>query len=234
MGASDWKNLKIAILTPTFYEYSGIDRLVENEAEELKKDNNEVTIFTFSATIRTKNAMVIRLGMPKTQTLERIYRLFFFLDIPKLIKYTRALRSYDIVISHFYPLNILPCQAKFFRHKFKYIYHNAGVVHPELFQRFSERLYLRLFRFLNNLTIKNADEIISISKYLSEELKKETGLDSRVVYPTIDKRRFHKNSNGYRIRKRFKLEDSLVILYVGRISPHKGVHLLLESFNLQE
>jgi hypothetical protein len=36
--------MKIAILTPTFSKFSGIDCVVENQALELSKKNNNVNI----------------------------------------------------------------------------------------------------------------------------------------------------------------------------------------------
>jgi 1,2-diacylglycerol 3-alpha-glucosyltransferase len=67
---------------------------------------------------------------------------------------------------------------------------------------------------------------------LSDELKKETGLNSRVEYPIIDKCRFKKEISGENVRRRYNLGKSPIILFVGRVSPHKGVHILIESFKL--
>ncbi len=221
--------MKIAILTPTFSKFSGIDRLVEREAKDYSKKGYKVTIFAFKGDIKTKYARVEYIGVPKNPAFERIYRLFFFLDRIKIRKYTKKLGGFDMVLSHFYPLNWLAYFAKK-RYGVKYIYHNAGVAFPSLFSGV-ERLYMKLFIFLNRITIKNADEIFSISKFLKNELKKE-GFDSRVDYCKIDSGRFHKGINGKKIRDRFKFKKDPILLYVGRISPHKGIHLLLKSFNL--
>ena len=70
--------MKIAIITPTFSQFSGIDRVVEREAKDLSNKGHKVTIFCFNAHIKTKYAKVVELGMPKNPTFERIYRLFFF------------------------------------------------------------------------------------------------------------------------------------------------------------
>lgn len=221
--------MKIAILTPTFSKFSGIDRVVEQEAKDYAKKGYKVTIFAFKGDIKTKHAEVIYLGAPKNPSLERLYRLFFFLDIPKTRKYTKKLKDFDIVLSHFYPLN---CLAYFAKKKYgiKYVYHNAGITFPYLFSGL-EKLYMKLFSYFNKLSIKNADEYISISKFLQRELKKD-GFNSKVEYCKIDKKRFHKGINGDKIRKKYNLKKNPVLLYVGRISPHKGIHLLLESFNL--
>ena len=77
---------KIALLTPTFSHYSGIDRVVEQQAVEYSKKGNEVTVFALEADIKPKGFGLIVLGMPKNLFLQRLYRLFFFLDFRKINK----------------------------------------------------------------------------------------------------------------------------------------------------
>jgi len=80
--------------------------------------------------------------------------------------------------------------------------------------------------------LKNADEAISISKFMQKELKKETGLESKVVYNKIDKR-FKKSINGKKIRNALKIKNNeKLLLFVGRLSPHKNVHTLLRIFSI--
>lgn len=223
--------MKIAILTPTFSHFSGIDRLVEIKYKDYLKKGHKVDIFTLSASIKPEKAGLYILGMPKNPLLERLYRLFMFLDIKKIRKYTNILKSYDIIISHLYPMNILAQKAKKKNKKLKYIYHNAGVGITETYS-FFEKLYLKIFNYLTNKTIRNTDEITSISNFLKKELKKETGMDSKVEYIPIDKKRFNKGISGKRVREKYKIKDEPILLYVGRISPHKGIHLLIEAFKL--
>lgn len=223
--------MRIAILTPTFSEFSGIDRVVEQQAKELINKGHKVTIFTLRAGLKLKDVKLYELGMPKSTLLERIYRLLFFFYLPKIIKFGKKLKNFDIVISHFYPMNLLALYAKT-KYKLKYIYYNHGVCDPKLFSNPFERIYMHLFKLLNNLTLRYADEVISISNYLKNVLKKETGVDSKVVYNKIDQKRFNKNIDGSVIRKKYNLNDRPICLYVGRISPHKGLHLLIEAFNL--
>ena len=223
--------MKIAILTPTFSHFSGIDRLVEIKYNNFIKKGNKVDIYALSATIKPKGARLYLLGMPKSHLLERLYRLFMFLDTKKIRKYSNIIKNYDIVVSHLYPMNLLAQKAKKKNKKLKYIYHNAGVGIADTYS-FFEKLYLKIFNYLTNKSIKNADEIISISNFLRSELKKETGIDSKVEYIPTDKKRFHKGINKNIIRKRYNIKNEPVFLYIGRISPHKGVHILIESFRL--
>lgn len=222
--------MKIAILTPTFSHYSGIDRVAEKQALEYSKNGDKVTVFALEADIKPKNFELIVLGMPKNLVLQRLYRLFFFLDFAKISNAAGELKSYDIVISHFYPMNLIASKAKE-KYEIRYIYHNHGIGYSELFAGIFERLYMKLFSFFNKKSLKNADECVSISNFMQSELKKETGLDSVVIYNKIDSR-FKKGINGNGIRKKLGIKNNEKLLFfIGRLSPHKNIHTLLEIFN---
>lgn len=224
--------MRIALLTPTFSRFSGIDRLVEQKAEELAAKGHKVTVFALAADMKPKTAGLVVMGMPKNAFLERIYRLLFFLDFAKVNRYAAAMKDYDTVISFFYPMNIIAAKAKK-KYGKRYAYYNAGIADIKLFG-FLERQYLRLFRYLTNKTIRNADEAYSISDYLRRQLKKETGMDSTVEYVKIDTKRFGSNMDKKAVaavRKKYGIKGRM-LLYVGRISPHKGIHLLLRAFEI--
>ena len=221
---------RTAILTPTFSHYSGIDRVVEQQAIEYSKKGNEVTVFALEADIKPKNFEVVVLGMPKNLFFQRLYRLFFFLDFKKINKTTNKLKDYNIIISHFYPMNIIACNAKK-KYGVKYVYHNHGVGYSWLFANPLEKVYMKLFSIFNKNSIMLADEIVSISKFMQSELKKETGLDSAVVYNKIGPR-FRKGINENSVRKKLGIKNNEKLLFfIGRISPHKNIHNLLKIFD---
>jgi len=224
--------MKIAVLVPTFCSFSGIDRVAELQAKEFSSSGNQVTILTFDANMPSPPDVNLRvLGIPKGSLAQRIYRLFFPLDLVKAIRWVPKLKDFEVIYSHQYPMNWLAYLAKRF-YKVRYIYYNHGIAPAWTFSSFSERLYMRMFIPLANWTIKRADAAISVSAYLQNELQAETGLHSEVVHNRIDTDRFHKGIDGSAIRDKYNLADAPFVLYVGRISPHKGVHLLIEAFNL--
>jgi len=223
--------MKIAILTPTFSHYSGIDRVVELQAQEYAK-HHQVAVFALEAELKPRGFRLEILGMPKNLFIQRLYRLLFFLDFKKISNAAEKLKDYDVVISHFYPMNWIASYVKK-RYNVKYVYHNHGVGYSQPFENIFERLYMRLFLFLNTLSLKNVDSAVSISKFIQNELKKETGIDSKVIYDKIDKKRFRKGIDGSRIRKKLNIKNNeKLLLFVGRLSPHKNVHTLLKIFDI--
>lgn len=224
------KGRRIAILTPTFSYYSGIDRVAKQQTEDYAREGNKVTVFALEAEIKPKGYKIEILGMPKSLFLQRLYRLFFFMDFKKVNNAVERLKNYDIVISHFYPMNLIASKAKK-KYNVKYIYYNHGIGYSESFN-ILERAYMMLFNFFNKLSLKNVDEIISISKFMQSELKKETGLSSKVIYNKIDKR-FRKGIDGSKIRKKLGIKkNEKLLFFIGRLSPHKNVHTLLKIFDI--
>ncbi len=224
--------MKIAILTPTFSSFSGIDRVAEQQAQEYAKKRHKVTVFALEATIKPKNYRLEVLGMPKSLFMQRLYRLLFFLDFKKIKDTVEKLKDYDIIISHFYPMNWIAYYTKK-RYNVKYIYYNHGVGYSHLFSNIFEKFYMILFKFFNKLSLKNIDSAISISKFMQSELKKETGLESKVIYNKIDKKIFRKGIDASKIRKILNIkEDEKLLFFIGRLSPHKNTHTLLKIFNI--
>jgi 1,2-diacylglycerol 3-alpha-glucosyltransferase len=135
-------------------------------------------------------------------------------------------------------MNVIASRAKRL-YRIHYTYYDAGIAHPYLFQNMPERIYMRLFKFFTKLSVRYADDAISISHYLRKELKRDTGLKSKVEYVKIDTRRYNEEAlkskavidKIKRLKKKHKINGP-IFLYVGRISPHKGIHLLIKAFNL--
>ena len=222
------KDMKIAILTPTFHEFSGIDRLVEGQALDLKKKGHAVHVYTLEGSLKPAGITVHGLGMPKNGFFQRMYRLLLFMDVFKVGRVAKELAGFDRVIAHLYPMTVFGAGAKKKNAKIEYVYHNAGVGIVDSYS-FFEKQYLKLFNAFNNHFVRSCDAAVSISKFLAGVLKKETGVASTVEYIPVDAKRFNGSVSGARIRKKHSLTGP-TLLYVGRISPHKGVHLLLQAF----
>ena len=124
MITEEKKHQKIAILTPTFSYFSGPDRVVKTQAEQLRDQGHTVTIFTLKAEMPApKGVNLVIMGMPRSPFWQRIYRLFFFTDIFKIQKYVQQLKNFDLIISHMYPMTILAKKAQK-KYQIHYQYYN--------------------------------------------------------------------------------------------------------------
>ena len=223
--------MRIAILIPNFVESDGGGWVSALQAEELAGEGNYVAIFALAADRKLKNVDMFVIGMPQKLLWQRIYRLIFPLDIFKTIRWLPKLKSFDLVIAYQYPLTWLAYLAKKF-YKVKYTFWCQGVTDLQFLPRPEERLYTRLHSFLTRLTVKNVDRAVTVSKYCQKELKRQTGLDSEVIYNRVDLEKFRPGLDGTEIRKKYNLGNDPVILFVGVLRPVKGVHLLIQAFNL--
>jgi len=224
--------MKIAHLLPIFSAFGGGPWVVYMVATEQQENGDEVTIFALEAdgTI-PQNIPIVIMGMPRNPLWQRLYRLTMPLNIGKTLKWVPRLKDFDVIYSHHYPLNWLAYLAKKF-YGVKFVYYNHGTINWGFFPGLVQKTYAGIFSLLANWTIKRADSAISVSHYIQQQLKEEAGLDSEVVYNKIDTTRFHEGLDGSRLRQKYNLGNRPLILFIGRIVPYKGLHLLLEAFNL--
>jgi len=225
--------MKIAILIPNFVEFDGGAQNARIHAEQLAKEGHYVAIFTFAANIEPKGVDIYVMKMPRNPFWERIYRLLFPLDIFKSLKWLPKLKVFDEVIAYYYPMTWLAFLArKFYSYSVRYTFRYSGIMNPALLPQLHEKVYMRLHILFTRLTVRNADRVISVSRFAQDELKRYTGLESEVVRDLVDKERFHPKVDGKIVREKFGLRNAPVILSVGVIRPVKGFHLLVKAFDL--
>lgn len=94
-----------------------------------------------------------------------------------------------------------------------------------------QRLMYRSAVYLDTQVCRRAAKIAAVSAFLAEELRKYGVESERIetVLNGVDIERFNPEESGEEIRKEHALEDKKVLLYVGRISPQKGIEYLLEA-----
>lgn len=186
--------------------------------------------------INLPNVKIENIGAPKNFLLGRIYRVFFFLDL-RAIKWSSKLKSFDLIIAHKYPLTYLAHITKK-RYGVRYCFFNHGeppsdILLKYLSRNFIEKIYHFVGRKVEDWMIKNADFAISNSKFSRQMLRDRAGIDSVVIYNKIDLERFKGDLDRTIVRRKYGIEHSeALILFVGRVVPSKGIHLLIKAFKL--
>ncbi|MBI3027858.1 glycosyltransferase family 4 protein [Candidatus Woesearchaeota archaeon] len=229
--------MKIAILTPTFNYYSGIDRVAQDRAERLSKKGHKVTVFAFEAKIKPKGYKTIRIYI--SQFLERFYRLFPFLYFNKNI--IKKLKEFDQIISFNEPMDSIAVQAKK-RYKIEYIAWFSGFYARG--ENLLEKIYMTIFRYFYLKDLKQADKIVCVSNTIKNKLI-NSDIDikkTKVEYDlnNIDKSRFNRNVKKMNLSKineiirNYNLQNKRVFLYVGRLATSKRVDLLIKMFKMEK
>ena len=230
--------MKIAILTPTFNYYSGIDRVAQDRAERLSKEGHKVTVFSFEAKIKPKLYNIIRLGRPKSQFLERFYRLFPFFYFNKNI--VKRLKDFDQIISFNEPFVWLGVQAER-KYKINHITWFSGFYARG--ENLLEKIYMNIFRYFYLKDLRQTNNITCVSNFVRNKLIEKSDIDinkTRVEYNKIDKARFNKNVKKLNLNKisqiikEYNLQNKKVFLYVGRLATSKRVDLLIKMFKLEK
>lgn len=86
--------------------------------------------------------------------------------------------------------------------------------------------FSKLYISTDKKLIKSADEIISVSKACSNELKKYYGImESKVIYNGVD-------TEFFKPKDKYEEITEPYILYVGRLSPEKGLFDLIDSMEI--
>lgn len=224
--------MKVAFLTGTFSAFSGIERQVQYQAEDEVRAGNEVSVFCFEADLQpTVNYHVVILGMPGPLVWQRIFRLFYPLLGWVVRKHLRSLHGFQRVIAHQYPMTVLAAAAKR-KYGAHYTYFDHGIPPTKVFSSILDKVYIWIFTRLMIPSIRDADQVNSISQYLKMEMQLLTGIESCVVYDRYDQKRFHAGFDGRRIREKWHLGQRPVFIFMGRISPHKNIQFLINAFRL--
>ena len=223
--------MKIAILTATLTHHSGIDRVALQQAKKYLKAGDSVTILTFEATMKIPGAAIEVIGAPQSSLLERMYRLLFFLDVAKVNRYARKLKDFDEIHAYQYPMSLIALRAKK-KYGVQFHYLNHGIAPAHTFETITEKVYIRIITKFTNCVIKKADHVQSISNYLADILRSETGVESTVTKElfNIDTARFNRELDNKKIRNQYNIGNHPLVVYVGRVSPHKGIHLLYQNY----
>ena len=111
--------------------------------------------------------------------------------------------------------------------RFVYTCHNP--LWPE------DKVYLdeRVVRLVESYAMRSSDAVVALNKTMYRAIVEKARVKNNkvVIVPNgVDTDFFKPRLRGDDVLKKFSLEEQGYILFVGRVSPEKGVHLLLKAF----
>jgi len=206
--------MRICIVVDKVLRGEGIGEYITELYKYLKK-NNKVDILT-----RIENT-----GIPIKKA---------EWGAPGPLKYFRPykygkLDKYDVVVSNFPTVAPILTAIKISKEQdIAHVVHDYGIVSSGNFSNARAKYAHKIETFIMPRVYAKGDKIITISKFLQRELK-EKNIKSDVGYGGITYSKYQKKRNT-NVLKRFGLKSDNYILFVGRISEHKGIHKLIEAW----
>lgn len=204
-GAIDPLGLSNGLCFNNFFHYLVISK--DNELSERFIDNDFRKIFK----IKTFQSSLF----------DFIIQTFIFLKFLKLIKVIIKIKPDVVFITHFHFWAVFVFILKpFLRYKIFY------GVHDNPFN--SKEKNFIFVNFLSQIFIKYANTIIVYSRFVMNDLKKNLPLKKiKVLYLGIYKDLFPDFKKSFDLNKK-----DLIILFLGRIRPYKGINILIEAVEI--
>jgi len=222
---------RIAICGTSYNDIGGVARVIEQQASELQNQGHDVEIFSLEGTREPPEDIPLHaLGHFESSPYKEGDKLLT-LASPSALNFIRLADKFDLIIAHRFPFSTLGHAAKLV-HDVPYVYwsHPSGSS-DELFDGIAH-VWARVQHHLEtkNYAVRNADYICAVSEESASYIEEKTSRDAIVVPNTITESRFEEIASEESINERFGLTGDTVVLHVGRISPRKNIHRLIEVF----
>lgn len=190
------------------YEATTVEYIVTPQIIQLL----DKTIYFF-----VKNIFRIKKHMSFRYILQRLY---FIKQVRKLLEagdYDRVLLENNPVL-----LSTVKTKINHIKYKNKYYYHAHNIIYNE---------------FGNGDTLRKCKAIISVSEFISNQIKNnlgtKSGIEYRVLRNRIDEERFRNVDlqKAKALREKYGIDkDEVVVMFTGRLNAEKGVNELLKAF----
>lgn len=155
---------------------------------------------------------------------------FIFLnDLTNLGNIVSFLRNFDIIHSNFAaPIPFLSIMRK------PIVFTCHGLPQPWLEIEFKEKLLFNIEKLMFSQGIKKATTVVSVSKFVRNQIASAYNIPSRVIYHGInleDYRYIMHNKSECKKILHFNPQEK-IILYVGKLHPYKDPTTLVKSFGI--
>lgn len=208
--------MKIGIVVNRFQNGVGISEYVNSLFSEISKDH-ECHIITPQTNFRETGLKVVKIE-PKVKI--KTAKDFFSYRIDDLEKY-------DLIIGN-YPTVACTKTAKAIskKQKIPYISIDYGIAPPSHFKGVIPKLAHIVGAAFRYQQLRKADKVLTISHFLKKELDRKK-IKSTVIHGGVVYEKYQKDYNT-RILDKLNLKPKNYVVFVGRLSPHKGTHIIAE------
>lgn len=199
--------------------YGGFETVVEKVSITLAKKGHKCIVYSTGNKIKTKNKNLKVVKIPQTgfPSIDRVIREFF----PLIFQ----LRKPDVIFQIYGPYLFMPI-LKLLRRK------NVLSTDGLEWKRFSYSYLIRKIVYLGyKLGVKFAQTVTTDSKFIQKWFK--NNWNRNCFYVPYGPRTFDALRNEIRsdILKKNKLKMNEYYIFVGRLVPEKGIHILIKAFN---
>lgn len=223
---------RVAICGTSYNDIGGVARVIEQQASELQEEGYDVDIFSLEGTRQPPNGVSLHvLGHFESSPYKEVDKLLT-LATPNSFNFVHSANDFDLIIAHRFPFSVLAHTSKTLR-DVSYVYwsHPSGSS-DEHFDGIAG-VWARVQHHLetSNYAVRNADYICAVSDESGSYIESKAGCEAIVVQNNITESRFADITNKEIINERFGLTpDDTIVLHVGRISPRKNIHKLVDIF----
>jgi len=217
--------MKVALVAPYFFPHiGGVESHVLALARELKGKGHEVQVFT------SKHADLKEFDAVDGVPVRRVPVSSMLFDTPLTPKLMPVLQAekWDIIHAHSPPpMSSYYAARAAARSGVPLVYtHHCDPEIPSLLGRTVSWVY---YRTLLSYTLRHAARIIVYTESYAATSYALWKHPTAHVPTGLDLGRFGPQNDGAAIRKKHGLEGKKVVLFVGRLTAHKGIQTLIEA-----
>jgi len=221
----------ICIMVSNFDESEGAGNVAIRQIEALQDAGYQCSVATFetNASIQPDNEIILSSDTSQSITSQNIDRLLYAFSPAHILKASLELRQYDLLVVHQPVLCPIALATKQF-HNSETVYYNHHITWPSeksgtIGKIFGYTGYLPLLYASSRL-----DHVVSVSSHSMGDYEKLFSKTGPVIYNSIDEGVYNTDVDGSEIRRKYGLDDSALILFVGRIAESKQVHQLICAY----